>query len=310
MRLMRSISMVRVLVWGGFQITGHFLMLLCSNFFRGLGYPGTDKSDPHDLQLKGCRMRWKVFGIIACLAGQLGLAHAQPVVLVSGNDYAPYADSRLAEGGMVTELVKAAFAHAQRAVVMEWKPWARGMEEAKQGKFAGTFPYLRNAEREKDFLYSDEVVSVRSTAFVKAGNTRLDFSNIVSLAGTTYCLPVGWAPTPKLAEMVASGHIKVTTPDSISSCAKMVAFGRADYFVYGDIQVAHGIKDRELPAGSIAIVESEPLALTPLYFLASKTAPGSAQLIESFNEGLKAIRKNGLYGKIVKAHSTARPPLP
>lgn len=252
-------------------------------------------------------MRWKVFLFIACLAG---FAHAQPVTLVSGNDYAPYVDSRLAQGGMVTELVKTAFAHAQRTVVMEWKPWARGIEEAKQNKFAGTFPYLRNAEREKDFLYSDEVVSVRSTAFVKAGDTRFDFTNVASLAGTTYCLSVGWAPTPKLAPMVASGQIKVSSPDNISSCAKMVALGRADYFVYGDIQVAFALKTGELPVGSIAMAESEPLALTPLYFIASKTAPGSAQLIESFNEGLKAIRKNGLYSKIVKAHSTARPTLP
>lgn len=252
-------------------------------------------------------MRWKLLVFIASLAG---LAHAQPVALVSGNDYAPYVDSRLAEGGMVTELVRAAFAHVQRSVAMDWKPWARGMEEAKQGKYAGTFPYLRNAEREQDFLYSDEVVSVRSTAFVKAGNNRFDFSKVAGLAGTTYCLPVGWAPTPKLAEMVANGQIKVTSPDSISSCAKLVAFGRADYFVYGDIQVAHALKAGELPAGSIAMAESEPLALTPLYFLAAKGLPGSAPLIESFNAGLKAIRKNGLYDKIVKAHSTVRRQLP
>lgn len=258
-------------------------------------------------------MCWKVFGVMALLAVHAVptvQAQPKPLVLVSGNDYAPYTDSRLTEGGMVTELVKTAFAQVHRTVAMEWKPWARGIEEAKQGKYSGTFPYLLNAEREQDFLYSDEVVAVRSTAFVKAGNNRFDFSNVDSLAGSTYCLPVGWAPTPKLAPMVASGQIKVTTPDSISSCAKLVAFGRADYFVYGDIQVAYALKTGDLPAGSIAMAVGEPLALTPLYFLASKALPGSAQLIESFNEGLKAIRKNGLYGKIVKAHSTARPQLP
>ncbi|MEN9438501.1 MAG: hypothetical protein RIR09_3156 [Pseudomonadota bacterium] len=252
-------------------------------------------------------MRWNVFLCMACLAG---LTHAQPITLVSGNDYAPYVDSGLPQGGMVTELVKAAFAHSQREVVMQWKPWARGLEEAKQGKYSGTFPYLRNTERAQDFLYSDEVVAVRSTAFVKAGDTRFDFTNVASLAGSTYCLPVGWAATPKLAPLVASGQIKVASPNSISACAKLVALGRADYFVYGDIQVAYALKSGDLPAGNIVMVKSEPLALTPLYFIASKTVPGSAQLIESFNAGLKAIRKNGLYGKIVKAYSAMRPQLP
>lgn len=87
----------------------------------------------------------------------------------------------------------------------------------------------------------------------------------------------------------------------------MVAVGRADYFVYGDIQVAYSIGTGELPSGSIEMADAEPLALTPLYFLASKTLPGSAQLIESFNQGLKAIRKNGVYSKIVKTYSAVKP---
>lgn len=228
---------------------------------------------------------------------------AQSIVLVSGDDYAPYADSRLPEGGMVTDLVKKAFAQTRHTVTLEWMPWARGLDEARRGKFAGTFPYLKNAERESDFWYSAEVVSVRSSAFVKAGSKPLNFTDLASLAGTTYCLPIGWAPTPKLADMVKSGRIKLESPTSISSCAKMVALGRADYFVYGNIQTAQALKNGEVPEGAIVMADSAPLELTPLYLIASKQLAGSEQLLKTFNQGLKAIRQNGIYDQTVKAHS-------
>jgi len=253
-----------------------------------------------DFIFKQNTVRYLIFVVVLLLSE---LARAQTVTLVSGDDYAPYADSKLVDGGMVTELVRQAFAQTQHTVAMEWKPWARGLEEAKRGTYAGTFPYLKNVEREKDFWYSKEIVTIRSSAFVRAGSKPLNFADLTSLVGTTYCLPIGWAPTPALADMVKSGQIKLESPTSISSCAKMVASGRADYFVYGDIQAADAIKNGDVLAGTIVMADFPPLALTPLYLLASKNLPGSEQLLMAFNKGLKAIRKNGLYDKIVKTHS-------
>lgn len=240
--------------------------------------------------------KWCAMAFLLCCR-----AFAQPVALVSGDDYAPYADSKLPEGGLTTALVKAAFAQVKLDATVDWRPWAYGLEQTKHGKYAATFPYLKNEEREKDFLYSDEIITVSSTAFVKAGAKKLDFSHPESLVGSIYCLPLGWAPTPKLAALLKSGAIKRESPTNISSCAKMVFMGRADYFVYGDIQVAQAMRDGEVPEGALVKVAAPALTSTPLHLIAGKNVPGSAALLERFNKGMATIRSNGTYAKTLKA---------
>jgi len=241
--------------------------------------------------------------VLAALLLLSSVAHAQTVTLVSGDDYAPYADSKLPEGGMTTDIVKKALAAVKIEAKIEWQPWARGFEETKTGGFAGTFPYLKTAEREKDFVYSAVVVSIQDHAFIKAGNKNLDFANVASLAGSTMCLPLGWAPTPKLAEMVKSGQIKSTTPKDVSTCVKMVEAGRADYFVTDEAQGTAALKSGGVAAGAVVKAAGAPLADNSLYLIAGKSSPTSKDLIANFNKGLEAIRKNGTYDKIVKAHT-------
>lgn len=231
-----------------------------------------------------------------------GLAQAEPVSLVSGDDYAPYADSKLPEGGMTTELIKKAFAEVKLETKVDWQPWARGLDETKNGKFAGTYPYLKNADREKDFLYSSVVVKLVERAFIKAGNKKLDFNNLSSLKGSTICLPLGWAPSSKIAEMVKSGDIKKSSPKDVSTCVKMVASDRADYFISDEIQGAAALKTGGVPAGTV-VASDVVLADNSLYLIASKSLPGSKDLLASFDKGLETIRKNGVYAKVVKAHA-------
>jgi polar amino acid transport system substrate-binding protein len=232
----------------------------------------------------------------------LGAASAEPLKIVTGEDYAPYTRSNLPQGGLAAALVKQAFAKVDREVALTWLPWARGIAQAKQGLFAATFPYLKNDEREKDFLYSDEILSVRSTAFLKPGNKKFDFSKPETLSGSVYCLPQGWAPTPKLAALLAAGLIKRETPATVSACAKMVLLGRADYFVTGDVQATQALLDAELPPDALEKADGPPLTSTPLYLIASKEIPGSVELLAAFNKGLAISKKDGTYDKLVRTY--------
>ncbi len=245
-------------------------------------------------------MRYSILAAALLVSGQVW---AGPVILVSGDDYAPYADSKLPEGGMSTELVKNAFAAVNTEIKVEWRPWARGLDETRHGMFAGTFPYLKTPEREKDFLYSDVVIKIQDRAFIKAGNNKFDFNNIPSLAGTTICLPLGWTTSPRLNDMIRNEQIKVDRPRDISSCVKMVNAGRSDYFVTDEAQGTAALRSGGVPAGAVVMAESAPLADNSLYLIASKNLPGSKGLLENFNKGLAAIRKNGSYDRIFKAHT-------
>lgn len=227
--------------------------------------------------------------------------HAAPVLLNTGNDYAPFTDEKLPEGGMLTELVKRVFKEMKQEIKIHWLPWARGYNEAKSGAYAATFPYVHTAARDSEFLYSDPLYVIQLKVFAKPSFS-VDPAKPDSFRGKTICLPLGWAPPAKLEPLLNDGSLHRQQPKDISSCAKMVARGRADFFVTDTIQGAKAIAGDNLGPADITTL-STPVESTALHLIASKSNPKSAPLLAKFNAALKALKAEGVYDKIVAAHS-------
>ncbi|QNM98477.1 substrate-binding periplasmic protein [Chitinimonas koreensis] len=240
--------------------------------------------------------------LAAALALSLALAcQADSLSLVTGNDYAPFADSKLPNGGLAAEVAVKAFAESKTEVKLDWSPWARGYEEAKSGRYAATFPYVKSAEREKDFIYSAPIYEIQQRAFAKPGS-KFDFGHVASLAGSTVCVPLGWAPSASLLPLIKSGQIKKSEPKDISTCAQMVAAGRADYFVTDQFQGRTAIKGANLPADALT-ASSVVLESETLHLIAGRATPQGRSVIAAFDKGLETLRKNGGYDRIVAAHT-------
>lgn len=205
---------------------------------------------------------------------------------------------------MATEIVKKAFAEVKMDAKVSWQPWARGFEETKTGGFAGTFPYIKNEERLKDFLYSDVLLKIQSVGFVKASNSKkYNFADPASLAGTNICLPLGWNAPKALDTLIKSGQIKTAAPKDISTCVKMVEAGRADYYVTDEAQGLAAIKSSGVSDGAVVLAAGAPVADDSLYLIAGKGTANSKETIAAFNKGLDSLRKSGAFDKIVKSHS-------
>ena len=230
-------------------------------------------------------------------------ARAQSVALVTGNDYAPFTHNQLPEGGMATEIVRKALAASKMEPTIAWLPWSRGYDETKGQKFAGTFPYVHSPERDQDFVFSKPIYELKQHAFTRA-DSKLDFAQPSSLAGSTICLPTGWAPAESLAEMIKSGQIKREEARDISFCVRMVISGRADYFITAPFQGVATIKGTNTPAGTL---QMSPTVLnrSTLHLIAAKSSPTSNDVIGAFNRGLEALQKSGEYDKIVDRHIKA-----
>lgn len=243
----------------------------------------------------------KIYPFLALLLAP-ALTVAQSLALVSGNDYQPYSDSQLPGGGLSTELVKESFAAMHQDITVQWRPWARRQVEALKGAFAGTFPYAKNAEREQRFLFSDPIQNIKSHAFIKAGTSKLNFADLTGLEGTTYCVPLGWQVNRKLAAMVDSGQIRLERPQRLDNCIKMLAAGRVDFFTTNESGAWQTIRTSRVPEGSVVMASGPPLDEIALFFIAAKNVATSADVIQTFNAGLKSIKKSGVYDRVVKSH--------
>lgn len=227
-----------------------------------------------------------------------GLAVAAPVALTTGNDYAPFVHSQLPGGGLATEVVRAAFEAQGAQVEVISTSWQRAMDQAKEGKAAGTFPWFSTKERLADFIQSEPIFEIKEHAFAKP-DSKLDFAKPAQLAGSTMCLPTGWAAPPALADLVASGKVKRAEARDASFCLRMVQSGRADYFVTDAYQGRESMKSAGIADDALQM-SSAVLASRALYLMVPRGQPGSNDLVESFNTGLRSIKKSGKYDQIVQ----------
>ena len=237
------------------------------------------------------------------LVGLLSFAvHAEPIQLVSGNDYAPYAGSKLKDGGLVTELVRKAFLQVGKEANLTWLPWARGFAETKKGGFAATFPYSKTEERARDMLFSDPIVSLQLRVFAKGGVSKFDFSQLSGFVGSTMCLSSGATAHPKLIAMLQTGQLKRFAPMDMSVCILLVNSGEADFFVMEERVGRAALAASGLEPGAVVLADVPPLSSSDLYLVAPKHVDASKEVIEQFNRGLDELRKNGTYDQVVKAH--------
>ncbi|MBB1521128.1 substrate-binding periplasmic protein [Aquipseudomonas guryensis] len=236
------------------------------------------------------------------LAGVLfsNLILASPLRLVSGEDYAPYAGSALPNGGMLSEVVFAALSSSGYQPSLAWQPWKRGYHATLKGSYDATYPYLKSAEREAEFLYSEPLYEVTQRVFTRRG-MMLEPDNLQHFIGKRLCYPLGWLPPAALKPLLEQNQLQRHEPPDLLTCAKLLALGRDDFFVADSLLGQQAIHLSGLDPGqfdsSQAVVSKHSL-----HFIVPRNHPRATQLIDDFNRGLQQLMANGEYQRILQAH--------
>jgi len=237
--------------------------------------------------------------------------------LVTGSDYAPYTGDELPGGGLVTELVRRAFAVGGRRYDVRFMPWKRGYDGVVAGRFLATFPYVRTPEREREVLFSDPVMEVRQFVYL-SNRSGMDFhgrggeptggrpgagdsGSLEDFQGRTICLPVGYALPAGLEAMVDQGRLTRQTPSDLGACVRMVATGRADVLVIDEFSGAAAIQRSGL-ADDIRVAD-RPFAVVTLHVVVGRATPGADATVAAFNDGLKTLKHQGVYSQLLASHT-------
>lgn len=227
-------------------------------------------------------------------------AMAQTVALVTGPNYAPFTGEQLPEGGMATELVRAVYKAEGQDATIVFQPWKRGAEGTAKGEFFATFPYVRSAEREQEYLFSASMFDVRQLVYVPADST-LKFDTAADFKGKTACAPLGSAPPPEIKSMIDAGDVKVQSPADMNGCFRVLAAGRVDFYIINEFNGRAALKELGITPDQVR-AEPKPFAETSQYLIIGKGTPGAAAGIVRFNDGLTKVRASGDYDRIVRKH--------
>jgi len=225
----------------------------------------------------------------ACLSAQ-----AETIALTTGQDDPPFTDSNRPDGGIATRLVLEVFRATGAQPRLDWLPWRRGYSLTRSGVYQASFPYLRTAERERDFLYSGSIFTDFSYLWTRTDEA-LGADDPARFKGRTICVPQGYhSPLfDLLGAMIARDEVKLERPDTPEKCVQMLAAGRVDALSGQEAEIAVPIQALGL-SGRIAH-DPTPLARLDFHVIFPRDGPGAADLQDRFNAALRRMKEDGRY---------------
>lgn len=158
-----------------------------------------------------------------------GTAQAQgKIVKLTSLEWPPYTGPGLPGQGASAEVVRQAFQAMGYTVEIEFLPWNRAVQTAKEDPaFIGYFPEYPSEEVAKEFIFS-QPMGVGPLGLVQKANAPVAWSTVQDLSQITVGIVAGYVNPPAVQQMIDAGTLKVEeSADDITSIRK-VAMGRMD----------------------------------------------------------------------------------
>lgn len=235
--------------------------------------------------------------LFSLLALQPGWAAAEPAKVAAG-EYSPFVTKQLPEDGVTAAIVTAALKTQGVEVTYDFLPWKRGLHETGLAKYLGTFPYLKTAEREVDFLYSEPIFTDLFRLFVRKSDGKERNWNEKSI-----CIPLGY-DTTQIQSFTTEHKIILERPSEIANCFNMLNAGRVEAVWVSELVGFDTAKTLFGRSSGIYPLEMNLVGSTKYYFIISRKWPDSEKWLARFNTGLKLIQKNGTYKQILARFAT------
>ena len=249
---------------------------------------------------KSCLTRFALVLVVACLSVAIVRpVGAETVKLVTGNQYPPFADERLPSGGLATAIVRAVFSRLGYRVEIDHIDWEQGMRLTEQNQYLGSFPWFKNEERAKRFLYSDNLISSRPRLWIHT-NQAASINKLEKMRGRTLCVPKGWAVESYLRGMVKGGQITRVDGTDIVDCFRKLHSRSVDA-VSVDRRLGRMAADR---VDTAAWVNSYQFALVPTdhFLIVSPSYPDAQRWIKVFNRALQQMQDDRSIQDVIKRY--------
>jgi polar amino acid transport system substrate-binding protein len=240
-------------------------------------------------------------------------ARVERINLVTGDDYAPFTDRDLPNGGMLTELVQRAMEEAapSEGFAVHWvNDWDAHLGTLlEQGLVDMSFPWSEpncaetpDEYRCKTFLFSDSMFEILELVYVDTTHP-ITFDTDAQMEGKTLCRMSGYS-THELDQggrnWVKEGKIKLERPERVAECFQLLLDGKVDAVMIDEfagkaVLKEMGVLDRIQPL-------PRPLGIVPLNVLIHKGNPRAQELVDLINLGVSKLKEKGEYQKIVGTH--------
>ncbi len=222
---------------------------------------------------------------------------SQPNELLLVN--APYPPFVLEAGdpmgeGLDVDIARAALASAGYRLRLELVPWRRALQMLEAGEADLTTTISLSGERERFLLFSEGYRhSVRYHFYSRRGSG-LRIERLEDLAQVSLGYSAGFFYPPAIKQAVGRGLVEGR---DLGVTVRMLHAGRSDLIVVNHLAGLWTIRR----LGFEAQLERQPFSYSsgsPTYMALSRTRHGDGRLLNTLNEGLRALQKDGTLARL------------
>ncbi len=237
--------------------------------------------------------RW-IAGLVTGCAVVVALAAEAPLtVTLSNQDYAPYMGEKLPYGGILSRLVSEVFRRGNVKVRYNWYPNNRAIQLARSGQVDGSVGWTPNEDRQRDLLFSEQVVPFNMVLFQRIGE-HYPWQTLADLAPFRFGITAGNFYSDTFTRLQDKGVLKVEVAgDDVTNLRKLAA-GRIDLF---PMETESGMLTTRLnlppSLASRIIPQTREYWSTPLCIAIWKGHPKAEELVRRFNRELHKMKETG-----------------
>ena len=249
------------------------------------------------------------------VAADAGAATApmQPLRLVTGNGYAPFADEMLPGGGMLTQIVEMAIFRADPAIpynltfISDWQAHIDALLPSQA--YDLSFPWVRpdceapetltsaDLARCEDFEFSAPYYEIVDGFFVLADSDLVSASSYEAFAGKRICRPEGYTTGVLDAVGLSAPNVELMRPLEASDCFEALASGKVD-LVSIDAEAGDSVI-AELGLVGDFLQNPHLMTLQSLHVIAHKSNPRAVEMVRLLDGGLVEMYDSGEWYDIV-----------
>lgn len=236
------------------------------------------------------------------------------VRVLTAGDYAPFTHQDLPNGGMLTDVVQNTFEASTDVdgFNIYWvQDWSAHLDPLLSESMLDVgFPWFKpdcdgdpSQYRCANFHFTDPMFEMLILLFTHKDRP-VAFASDDDMIGKTLCRPAGYFThdfEKNGRNWLSEGKVKLETPATVKGCFDLLEEGKVDAVALNEFTGRTAVKDLEL-ADTVEIVQSRPLSIEGLHVLVSKNHPRADEMLEAANSGLRAIKDNGVYQRIIDEH--------
>ncbi|WP_417335586.1 substrate-binding periplasmic protein [Halobacteriovorax marinus] len=221
-------------------------------------------------------------------------ANALVANLAVEDSWPPYSDEN--GKGISTNIIKAAF----KAVDVEAKvsvfPYARALRVVQTGEYDGCYNVTKQESTKKLFHFGEEPILKSQASFFQHRETPLKYEAIHEIPkGTTLVLIRGYEYGDNFDKI--KSHFKLFYVNNQKQIIKMILNKRAALTIMFDNVAKYHLKDN--PRAK-EIKKTIPNHMSDIYVGFNLKSARSKTLSKKLDEGLRIIKANGVYSKLIQ----------